>query len=303
MAKAKTSKRKQSFGNKNKLSAMIAVALLITGFALVEGCEDNPLPQPVPKTEISAAEAAKAERARKIQQSVDAAVARIDNDIKQNGMPTPTELIEKGLDKAQHAAERGLNKASSSIASATAQAEALDHKLEHAKDSVAEIAGMTGPDEHGAVVAKNYGPFDVENCYVIKISDGDTATCLKDDKKTQVKIRFAQIDAPESKQDFGTVSKQALSDMIFNKHVDLAIEETDRYGRSVSEVFIDGVNVNKYMVKNGYAWAYKEYMTDPMYSELQATAQAGKLGLWSHKNPMYPQDFRRKQAAERQASK
>lgn len=303
MAKRKA-QNKHTVSKKHQLAIGLSVLLLATGVLMAEGCNDDPLPTPsMPKTEISAAEAAKTERAHRIRENIGTAVAQIDQDIEQNGMPTPTELIEKGLDKAQDAAERGLGKASSSVASATAQAEALDRKIESAKDSVAELTHMTGPDEQGAVVAKNYGPFDIENCYVIKIADGDTATCLKEDKKTQVKIRFAQIDAPESKQDFGTVSKQALSDLIFNKNVDLLIEETDRYGRSVSEVFIDGVNVNQYMVKNGYAWAYKEYMTDPIYSELQSSAQASKKGLWSHKNPIYPQDFRKKQAADRQAAK
>lgn len=300
----KKAQNKHVVSKKHQLAIGLSVLLLATGVLMAEGCKDDPLPTPsIPQTEISAAEAAQNERAHRIRENIGTAVAQIDQNIEQNSMTTPTELIEKGLDKAQIAAERGLGKASSSIAGATAQAEALDRKIEHAKNSVAEIANMTGPDEQGAVVTKNYGPFDIENCYVIKIADGDTATCLKEDKKTQVKIRFAQIDAPESKQDFGTVSKQALSDLIFNKNVDLLIEETDRYGRSVSEVFIDGVNVNQYMVKNGYAWAYKEYMTNPIYSELQSSAQASKKGLWSHKNPIYPQDFRKKQAADRQAAK
>ena len=44
---------------------------------------------------------------------------------------------------------------------------------------------------------------------VVKISDGDTATVLTSDFK-EVKIRFNGIDTPESKQAFGTRSKEAL---------------------------------------------------------------------------------------------
>jgi hypothetical protein len=45
---------------------------------------------------------------------------------------------------------------------------------------------------------------------VISVHDGDTITVLVD--KTQIKVRLEGIDAPESKQPFGTRSKQALSE-------------------------------------------------------------------------------------------
>lgn len=41
------------------------------------------------------------------------------------------------------------------------------------------------------------------------------------------------------------------------------------------------------------AWAYREYMTDTDYLRLEGIAKSAKRGLWSHPNPIYPQDFRR----------
>lgn len=199
-----------------------------------------------------------------------------------------SELVPAGKEIAATlgtAATKALSEANNEIAKRAAEAVATAEAGDQNKSSKNSAAPLT----------------DV-NCYVVKISDGDTATCLDANKK-QIKIRFAEIDAPESKQEFGTVAKQALSNKIFNKNIDLKIYETDRYGRSLAEVYLDGENINQYMVKNGYAWAYKEYLKDKQYLEYQQAAQNKKIGLWSHKNPVYPQDFRREQIAKRQAAK
>lgn len=55
---------------------------------------------------------------------------------------------------------------------------------------------------------------------VVGVSDGDTITVL-DDGKTEHKIRFAGIDAPEKGQAFGERSKQSLSALVFQKRVEL----------------------------------------------------------------------------------
>lgn len=129
-------------------------------------------------------------------------------------------------------------------------------------------------------------------CKIVGISDGDTATCLTSANK-QIKIRFDQIDAPEKKQAYGTQARQTLSNLIFGKQVTLKIKETDRYGRTVAEVFVGNTNINKQMVEKGMAWAYREYMTDTDYLRLEGIAKSAKRGLWSQPNPIYPQDFRK----------
>ncbi|MFB6349973.1 thermonuclease family protein [Moraxella sp. ZJ142] len=164
-------------------------------------------------------------------------------------------------------------------------------KLQNAEKTAAEVAQKDK-------VKKGYD----KHCKIVGITDGDTATCLTASNE-RIKIRFANIDAPESKQAFGTKSKQVLSDLIFNKEVDLKIDTVDRYGRSVAEVFVDDMNVNKHMVKMGWAWAYKEYLKDPHYLELQEKAQEFKEGLWIDKTAVYPQDWRRQQKEQRAAKK
>lgn len=51
---------------------------------------------------------------------------------------------------------------------------------------------------------------------VVGISDGDTLTLLTLEKQP-IKIRLAAIDAPESRQPYGTRAKQALSELAFGK--------------------------------------------------------------------------------------
>ena len=70
---------------------------------------------------------------------------------------------------------------------------------------------------------------------VVGVADGDTITVLDADK-VQHKIRLAGIDAPEKKQAFGNRSKESLSDLVFDKTVNVEIEKRDRYGRQIGKV-------------------------------------------------------------------
>lgn len=71
---------------------------------------------------------------------------------------------------------------------------------------------------------------------VIGVSDGDTITVLRD--RTQVRVRLHGIDAPETGQPFASRAKQAASDLAFSKTVTVHPVDTDRYGRTVAEVFL-----------------------------------------------------------------
>lgn len=62
---------------------------------------------------------------------------------------------------------------------------------------------------------------------VVAISDGDTLTLLTPEN-SQVKIRLAEIDTPESAQPYGSKAKQALSSLAFNKQVTAKVERTNR---------------------------------------------------------------------------
>ncbi len=130
---------------------------------------------------------------------------------------------------------------------------------------------------------------------VIAVADGDTITVLTPDNK-QVRVRLYGIDAPEFGQDFGTLSKQFVSDMVFNETVMLQIHDTDRYGRTVADTIVGGRSLNEELVKAGMAWVYPQYCLRPecaTWYRHEASARANKLGLWAHPNPIPPWEFRR----------
>lgn len=114
---------------------------------------------------------------------------------------------------------------------------------------------------------------------VVGVSDGDTLVLSTG--RQQIKIRLAQIDAPEYRQAFGQASKQSLAGMVLNRMVRVELETVDKYGRMVGTVFVGAANVNYEQVRRGMAWAYRQYLHDPYYLQLESEARQAGVGLWS----------------------
>lgn len=129
---------------------------------------------------------------------------------------------------------------------------------------------------------------------VVGISDGDTIRVLHENK--EIKIRLYGIDTPEKKQAFGNRAKQFASDFCFNKTAQVIVRDIDFYGRTVAEVWVDGESLNQALVKNGFAWWYKQYAPkDTLLKRLEMEARAEKRGLWSDKSPQEPWKWRKAQ--------
>ena len=136
----------------------------------------------------------------------------------------------------------------------------------------------------GLVRAELAGP-------VVAILDGDTIDVLID--RQPVRVRLAQIDAPEKRQAFGTRARQALAAMVFQKRVTVAEAGRDRYGRVLGTVFISSQNINAAMVEQGMAWVYQQYAKDQVLFALEVDARKHGRGLWVDANPVPPWEFRR----------
>ena len=128
----------------------------------------------------------------------------------------------------------------------------------------------------------------------IKVIDGDTIH-LKNEK-----IRFSGIDTPEIKQicyknneviKCGIQAKQLLINKIGKNKVRCVKEGVDRYKRILAECFVNNISLSSYLVKEGYAFAYRKYskkfVPDENYARLN------NLGMWSMKFE-YPWDWRKK---------
>ncbi len=126
---------------------------------------------------------------------------------------------------------------------------------------------------------------------VVAVHDGDTLTLLTRANE-RVKIRLAQIDAPESDQAFGPESSQSLAGMVLGKTVGVNVETVDANGRFVGTVYSNGLDTSREQVRRGMAWAYRQYLRDPSLLDVEGQARKSRLGLWADANPMAPWAYR-----------
>ena len=126
------------------------------------------------------------------------------------------------------------------------------------------------------------------DCRVIGIADGNTFSC-RTNAGERLRVRLAEIDAPELKQPYGSQARQALSDHIFGKNVTLAVKGRDGLGRTLARVGVGNIDVNSEMVRAGAAWAYRARLDDRRLLDLEAVAREFRRGLWSlHKTEQQP---------------
>ena len=134
---------------------------------------------------------------------------------------------------------------------------------------------------------------------VVGISDGDTLTILVMERPR--KIRLAEIDTAERGQPWASKARQALSDKVFRRQIEVRVVDTDRYGRTVGHVWLGGRHVNREMVREGHAWVYERYLQDETLLEDEAHARDSGIGLWSLPEAQHvpPWTWRRNERRER----
>ena len=118
---------------------------------------------------------------------------------------------------------------------------------------------------------------------VVGIADGDTVTLLveKAGRPSQTRLRLTEIDTPERGQPWGTRARQALADKVFRQQVRVLSEGEDRYGRLLGKIYLDGRDINREMVREGHAWAYRQYLSDESLLDDERRARQAGAGLWS----------------------
>ena len=89
---------------------------------------------------------------------------------------------------------------------------------------------------------------------------------------------------------------ESPGEKVLGKKVKVVIMDVDRYRRMVAVLYLGNTDINREMVQEGYAWAYREYLKGPYASEYidaEREARAKKLGLWHQANPQPPWEFRK----------
>ena len=137
---------------------------------------------------------------------------------------------------------------------------------------------------------------------VISVSDGDTIKVLDESRHVHT-VRLMGIDAPEKEQAWGQRSKQALSDLIYQKTVSVLWFKRDKYGRTVGKVLgQDGMDICLEQISRGMAWHYTKYASEQLredrdqYAAAEEVARESRVGLWQDEPPVPPWVWRRSKA-------
>lgn len=106
-------------------------------------------------------------------------------------------------------------------------------------------------------------------CKPVHIYDGDTihVVIIMNNKSCKWKVRMLGYDSPEMKPPLAQENREdeikaaraardALSDWILDKIVDIEFGEFDKYGRPLGTVYVNGINMNEWMVDNRYGVPY-----------------------------------------------
>lgn len=118
---------------------------------------------------------------------------------------------------------------------------------------------------------------------VVGVVDGDSIRVVREDDAAEnvLEIRLSGIDAPERGQPWWKTARTALAERVSGKSVRINAVTTDRYGRTVGEVYADNVCVGCELLRAGHVWVYRRYTNDPVLLGLEAEARAARRGLWS----------------------
>ena len=170
---------------------------------------------------------------------------------------------------------------------------------------------------------------------VIVVIDGDTVLFKPDHyspgSRAFLKVRLADIDAPETSQPFGEAATEALKARVLKQRAQLDIVAIDAYGRKLGHLAVDARSINADMVRHGLAWAYDSTRASARsgsesfraYDSTRASARSGsesfrasargterhdmralqgeaqreRIGLWQDAAPTPPWVWRKAQAA------
>lgn len=129
---------------------------------------------------------------------------------------------------------------------------------------------------------------------VVRVLDGDTIEVLQGTSERS-RIRLDGIDAPEKKQAFGQRSRQFLNNLVAQQLVTITGDKTDRYGRVLGTVWLEGQDINATQLRSGMAWAYhyRGKASNEEYVVLESEARSLKKGLWADPNPVEPWRWRK----------
>ena len=142
-----------------------------------------------------------------------------------------------------------------------------------------------------------------QNAKILGVHDGDSYLVKFDSSSEKIYIRLYLVDCPEVRSNFitrdqegGRMVADSMRNLLKGKRVTIDTLYRDIYNRPISLVYLDGLNINQYILEKGYGW----YLTDkskdvnPNYKKAYLKARRSKIGIWSNPNIISPSNFRKK---------
>lgn len=130
---------------------------------------------------------------------------------------------------------------------------------------------------------------------VVRVIDGDSLLLrAADGDAPPIEVRLLGIDAPEGCQAGGPAAREMLAGFVTGKRVTAVTRGSDRYGRTLATIEVDGLNVNQRMVAEGHAWSLRTKWDRGPYVAQERMAQSLRRGLHADSGAEKPADFRRR---------
>jgi micrococcal nuclease len=142
----------------------------------------------------------------------------------------------------------------------------------------------------GAMAAPHLAQLGV----VTRVVDGDTVWLKAAASGQVLKVRLQGIDAPEICQPGGVEAGQALKRQVLGQQVLLVSRAHDKYGRTVGTLHLQGQDMGRWLVSQGYAWVYSYRHKKGPYAGEMLQAQLAQRGLFSDPAAEEPRSFRKR---------
>ena len=125
---------------------------------------------------------------------------------------------------------------------------------------------------------------------IFHVQDGDSF--LFESGDSTIRIRLFGIDCPEINQPYG---KEAYTFLLRYEAREAVLfqRDVDKYGRIVADIFVNDTSLNYKLLESGFAWHYKKYSSDSLFSEAEKEAKEKSLGLWKDPYAIAPWDWRK----------
>jgi micrococcal nuclease len=159
------------------------------------------------------------------------------------------------------------------------------------------VAGLLAGGALAGVVSAQEAAKPPIAATVTKVNDGDSIEVQL--ASAAGRVRMSAIDTPEHDQPYGAKSSAALKALLpVGSKVELEVVTQDKFHRMVAVVWlaVDGqrINVNEAMLRDGHAWAYRRYMGNAKFCDIEAEARDARRGLWAQpvSDWVYPPEWR-----------